>query len=64
MTMYTSLRRATLVFAVLLIAAAGSVFAQEFRGSITGTVSDPNGAAVAGATVTLKNSETNLPHSA
>lgn len=60
MTMYTSLRRATLVFAVLLIAAAGSVFAQEFRGSITGTVSDPNGAAVAGATVTLKNSETNI----
>jgi hypothetical protein len=33
--------------------------AQEFRGSITGKVTDPNGAALPGATVTIKNMETN-----
>ena len=36
------------------------VSAQEFRGTITGTVTDPNGAAVAGATVVVKNTETNI----
>lgn len=39
---------------------AVSAFGQEFRGSITGTVTDPNGAAVPGASVTIKNSETNV----
>src|SRR5829696_5028523 len=37
-----------------------NVSAQEFRGTITGTVSDPNGAAVPGATVSVKNTETNI----
>ncbi len=60
MKMYTSFRRATLLFAVVLVAATGSVFAQEFRGSITGTVGDPNGAPVAGATVTVRNTGTNI----
>src|SRR5436305_3929716 len=32
---------------------------QEFRGSITGKVTDPNGAVVSGATVTIKNVATN-----
>src|SRR2546422_909435 len=32
---------------------------QEFRGSITGKVTDPNGAVVAGATVTVNNTGTN-----
>ncbi len=34
--------------------------AQEFRGAISGTITDPNGAAVAGATVEIKNIETNI----
>lgn len=35
-------------------------FGQEFRATITGTVTDPNGAAVAGASVVVKNVETNV----
>ncbi|HTH37094.1 MAG TPA: TonB-dependent receptor [Pyrinomonadaceae bacterium] len=49
-------------FTVLLLIAIFSVaaVAQEFRGTITGTISDPNGAVVQGATVTVKNVETNI----
>src|SRR5207244_3803658 len=35
-------------------------FGQEFRGSITGKVTDPNGAIVPGATVTVQNVQTNV----
>jgi hypothetical protein len=37
-----------------------NVSGQEFRGTITGNVNDPNGAAVPGATVIVKNIETNV----
>src|SRR5438309_2002395 len=37
---------------------------QEFRGSITGKVTDPNGAVVAGATVTVTNTGTNAESTA
>ncbi|MBS1794416.1 MAG: TonB-dependent receptor [Acidobacteria bacterium] len=50
------------VFCALIIClfALGGVFGQEFRATITGTVSDPNGAVIPGATVTVKNIETNV----
>lgn len=53
-------RSGIIVLTFLLIAAATSASAQEFRGTISGSVTDPNGAAVAGATVTVKNKETNI----
>src|SRR5215210_4817061 len=51
--------RHTIPAALLLLIAIVTAGAQEFRGSITGQVTDPNGAALPGATVTLKNVETN-----
>jgi hypothetical protein len=45
---------------VFAFCCAGVVSAQEITGSIAGTVTDPNGAVVKGATVTLSNSETKL----
>jgi hypothetical protein len=49
--------RIVLVFVLL---AAISLSAQTFRGTILGTVTDPSGAVVAGATVTVKNVGTGL----
>ncbi|MFN2578199.1 MAG: carboxypeptidase regulatory-like domain-containing protein [Pyrinomonadaceae bacterium] len=46
--------------ALLLLCTFAWAVGQEFRGSITGKVADPNGAVVAGATVTVKNVETNV----
>ncbi len=43
----------------LLILFSSSVFAQTHRASVRGTITDPQGAIVAGARVTLTNSETN-----
>lgn len=48
------------VFVLLVSAITLTATAQEFRGSISGTVTDPNGAVVPGATVTVKNVETNI----
>src|SRR3954469_7763565 len=52
--------RFTLVFVLL---AALSLSAQTFRGTILGTVTDPSGAVVAGAKVTVKNTGTGLERS-
>ena len=46
-------------FALLLLAAASLAFAQSERGSITGIVADPSGAAIAGAEITITNPATN-----
>src|SRR5437762_9246296 len=40
-----------------------SLFAQTFRGTILGTVTDPQGAVVAGATVNVRNVNTGLERS-
>src|SRR5437773_11891382 len=45
--------------ALLLLFTFALAIGQEFRGSITGKVSDPNGAVVTGATVTVTNTGTN-----
>jgi hypothetical protein len=42
---------------VFVLFGVNAAFAQEITGSITGTVTDPSGAAVAGATVTAKSVE-------
>ena len=49
--------RIVLVFVLL---AAISLSAQTFRGTILGTVTDPSGAVIAGAKVTVKNTGTGL----
>jgi len=50
---------AIVAFSFALIAGA-STFAQTFRGTILGSVTDSSGAAVPGATVTIKNVDTGL----
>lgn len=50
--------------AAIFVFSIVSVSAQEFRGTISGTVNDPNGAVVPGATVTVTNIETNVSASA
>ena len=50
------------VAALLLIAA--SAWAQSFRGSIRGTVTDPSGSVIAGAKVSAKNMSTSLQREA
>jgi outer membrane receptor protein involved in Fe transport len=54
-----SLGGALVVLAVLLVAGVGAE-AQTFRGTILGTVTDSSGAAIGGATVTVKNVDTGL----
>jgi hypothetical protein len=51
--------RARIILVFVLVAAV-SLSAQTFRGTILGTVTDPSGAVLAGATVTVKNVGTGL----
>ena len=48
------------IFALLLLLANHSAFAQVDEGSISGLVQDPSGAVVPNAQVTLTNTDTNL----
>src|SRR5688572_8495444 len=45
---------------LLLILAAFTASAQEFRGSLAGKILDPNGAVVPGSKVDIKNTETGI----
>src|SRR5215204_4083357 len=58
MSKYAFRRGVTAVLLLLLTFVAAS--AQESRGSLTGSVTDPNGASLPGATVEIKNVETNV----
>ncbi|HEU4837156.1 MAG TPA: carboxypeptidase-like regulatory domain-containing protein, partial [Pyrinomonadaceae bacterium] len=49
---------------LLLILAVFTAAAQEFRGSLTGKISDPNGAVVPGSKVEIRNIETGIVTSA
>lgn len=49
-----------LVAAALLLAMAGSLSAQTFRGTVLGTVTDPNGAVVPAASVSARNIATGI----
>ena len=49
-----------LMYLVSLLSLSVSLLAQADRGTITGLVTDPSGASVPGATITLKNTGTNL----
>jgi hypothetical protein len=51
--------RARIILAFALLTAV-SLSAQTFRGTILGTITDPSGAVVAGASVTVKNAGTGL----
>jgi hypothetical protein len=62
MSKYAIRRSAAAV--LLLLLAFVTAGAQEFRGSVAGQVTDPNGAAVPGATVSIKNVDTNVETSA
>src|ERR1700680_2274023 len=48
------------VAALVLLALGVTAGAQTFRGTILGTVTDTSGAAISGATVTIKNTDTGL----
>src|SRR5262245_6058590 len=50
---------ALLIVAAISVCAAATGAAQDFRGSITGRITDNNGAAVVNATITVANSATN-----
>src|SRR5829696_3602517 len=49
---------------LLLLLAALTATAQEFRGSLAGKITDPNGAVVPGSKVEIKNIETGIASSA
>lgn len=58
--MSKNILRAGAAAMLLLLAMFATANAQEFRGSLTGNVTDPNGAALPGVTVEIKNVETNV----
>ena len=62
--LWSLVRFGALICTLLLVVAAPSVKAQQYSGSITGTVTDPSGAPIAGAAVTATNTGNNASYSA
>jgi hypothetical protein len=56
------MRRAFCLSFLAFLLITGSVYGQTFRGAINGTVVDPSGAAVSGATVVATDVATNIAH--
>ncbi|HKW34828.1 MAG TPA: TonB-dependent receptor [Candidatus Acidoferrum sp.] len=54
---------AILAAALLILASGAAVWSQTVQGVVTGTVTDPTGAVVPGATVTITNAGTNISQS-
>src|SRR5579862_9444051 len=50
--------RSRMMLVALVLLAATAMVAQTFRGTILGTVTDPSGAVVSGATVRVKSADT------
>ena len=57
---FSALRAMIIACVAALLFWSGAANAQTFRGTILGTVTDSSGAAVSGATVTVKNTDTGL----
>ena len=57
---FRNLRVLALAVLSFVLISGGSLLAQTFRGTVLGTVTDSSGAAVPGATVTIKNLDTGL----
>jgi len=60
MNLRTVSTKLALSFVLLMGLTVGSATAQEFRGSISGRVTDPSGASVPGSQVTVTNTATNV----
>ena len=57
-------RSLTLLFAMFFVCLAGVAFGQGTSGTLTGQVTDPTGAVIPGASITLTNVGTNFPQTA
>jgi Carboxypeptidase regulatory-like domain/TonB-dependent Receptor Plug Domain len=55
---------ATLLLCLVVLFGSSALLAQNYAGSLSGTVTDPSGAGVAGATVTVVNAGTNATYTA
>ena len=62
--MHTAFRRASVLWALLVLVTAAAAGAQSTTGSIQGTVKDNQQAVVPGATVTIRNTRHNATRSA
>ena len=62
--MWRSVFAAALVLCLVVLLSSTALFAQNYAGSISGTVTDPSGSAVPGASVTIVNVGTNATYSA